>query len=405
MKDAITVRAVMAFLLLAAATSVPAAEDAEESHAEMTWGDAEPCEGLSLAESIAFTDAESSVLAAYVQQAMGSPYWIRVVRRGERLRVETSGKRDRQVEIEPAVAERIHSLLAADLSRNAFHAVTDELQIDGVWYLFTADGATCSELPWLARNGRAAVWSEVFNALYGRTGRQRALLAFWLDDLEHKPGTLPTSLEAARDGVDIPGAPLAWRTQGAPPLAIANHRARIHDGKLIIVGEVKNELDSARRDVKVVATFLDANGAELDSEDCDVDFDLLPEGGRSPFRLEADVDDVDGAAAYTLRIEPGDWARARAPSIRVTRTQARNDDEDLAVSGTVLNHGSRAEDSVEVAVNLYDAAGNLLASESESIGDTLRPGRSATFEVRIERPAGYHHYAVLVTPSYLEASR
>jgi hypothetical protein len=330
---------------------------------------------------------------------------VRIVQRGARLRVETSGKPNRHVDIEPAVAERIHSLLAADLSRNAFHGVTDnEIQIDGVWYVFTTDGKTCAVVPSMVRNDRAAAWSEVFNALYDRTARHRALLQFWLDDLEQKPGTLPTSFGIARDDIDIPGAPPAWRTPYAPPLAIANHRVRIHDGTFQIVGEVQNDLDSARGDVKVVATFLDTSGAVLDSVDCRVAFGLLPKGARSPFELEGDVDELKGATAYTLRVEPGDWARARPSPIRVIRNQARNDDDHLVVSGTVLNNGAHDRDFVKVAVNLYDAAGHLLGSDSDFVDGTLRPGGSGPFSISIERPAGYHHYEILVIPEYFEDS-
>ena len=34
----------------------------------------------------------------------------------------------------------------------------------------------------------------------------------------------------------------------------------------------------------------------------------------------------------------------------------------------------------------------------------LAPGASAAIHVSIERPAGYHHYDVLVNPGYLEDS-
>jgi hypothetical protein len=222
---------------------------------------------------------------------------------------------------------------------------------------------------------------------------------FWLEQAEQIPATLPTSLSAATPLHDVKGAATAWKHSGLEPLAILNHRATVSEQEISIVGEVANHMDTAREDVDVLATFYDANGAVVGTDDGSVQYEFLPQGARSTFELETSA---KGVASYTLRIEPGQSIALRPPTVRIDDHHAREDDGDLIVRGNLRNVGANDEKYIEVQLSVYDENGGLLATESDTVSELLSAGASAPFEVLLERPRDYHHYEVQVNPDYRE---
>lgn len=402
MRHAITVRAVMAFSLLLAANAVAA----ENQQFPLYWGNATACDAEEFGVKLAPSDSRDRLLAAFAESGNYST-WVRILRRGEKVAVETTtfdawhrSPNVRRRSIDAALAAQVSARLADDLAHDALVQGSDEIQIDGIWYLYTPDGKTCATLPW-DRNTQARNWAQLFYALSETAAVRDAQAWFWLDQLDQQPATLPTLLASMSDEQAVIGAGTSWKHAGTEPMTIVSHRASTGylDGSVIIDGELANNLGTARKRPDVVATFYDANGAVLATEDGVVHFNRLPAGARSPFFVHSKV---KNAASYTLRIVPGEAVWLRPQSLRITRHGARQVDEDLVVRGSVRNDGKRVEDDLEIYLLVYDEAGRLLDSESEDIDEPLRPGASAAFEVSVERPAGYHHYELVVDPEYRE---
>jgi hypothetical protein len=387
MRNAITVHAVMAFSLLA--TPAFTQEDTR------AFGNAEPCANTYLARLIPAAGGSARVLATYVESG-SEKSWLRILQQGSRFTLESSSPRAPRKDIDRALAERVHAGLAADLARNAFAVVSDQPQVDGVWYLFTADGLTCATLPWLHRDSRVSQWAMVFWALFDLN---QPVARMWLDHLEEKPATFPTLLDLSAGERQIPGAGSVWSSPGAAPLAIVSHRVRIKNGDERIVGELRNNMNAARNGIRIIATFFDAAGSVLATQETGLGFAVLPRGDRSPFDLKLPP---QRAASYTLRVDPGNEIPLRAASVQVLRHKAKNGGAQLIVSGTVRNDGPADEKRIEPCVNLYDDTGNLLASGRSVVAAPLKAGASAAFAVSLERPPNYHHYEVLVNPDYRE---
>jgi hypothetical protein len=392
-KNSITVRAVMAFSLLTGVTS--GAET--DTSATFQWGETQACESDEFGSQVAPDGV--SLLAAFAE-AGNETAWVRVLQRENKFVVETSTSGVRRRSIDPGLAKRISALLVDDLSRDVFAKTTDVIPIDGIWYLFSADGNTCARVPWIMRNPRVETWGRVFAALSTDSARREADAWFWLHQLEQTPATLPTSLATLTRDQDVTGAATSWKHAGTEPLAILNHRAHENfRGDVVVTGELANNTDIAREHADVVATFYDSNGTAMVTQDGLVEFSTLPAGARSPFTVRTTQANF---ASYNLRIDPGKAVPLGPATIRITRHAATQDEEDLIVRGAVSNRGQRAETSVEIHVNLYDKAGRLLENESDYLDEPLQAGGSAAFEVSVERPAGYHRYEVVVNPEYRE---
>jgi hypothetical protein len=346
------------------------------------------------------------LVAAFAESGNYST-WVRILQRADKLSVETTTSdawgnqpKIRRRSIDAALAAQVSARLAEDLARGALVEGTDEVQVDGISYLYTPDGKTCATVPW-DRNTQAKIWEQLFFTLAETGAARDARTWFWLEQLDQQPATLSTSLAGMTDKQAVIGAGSSWKRAGTEPMTIVSHRATAGflDGSVLIEGELANNLGTARKRPDVIATFYDANGAVLATEDGLVEFSRLPAGVRSPFFVRTKH---KNAASYTLRIVPGDAVWLRPPSLRITQREARQVDEDLIVRGSVRNDGKRVEDDVEIYVLVYDHAGHLLDNESEGIDAPLRPGTSAGFEVSVERPPGYHHYEVVVNPEYRE---
>lgn len=361
-------------------------------------GDTKACKPVEFGAKLIPSNSTTRLLAAYAEEG-NTTAWVRVLQRGKKTFLETAMPDIQRRNIDPALAASLSSRLAEDISRNAFLKSSDEMQLDGIWYLFTADGKSCVTVPWISRNSRTRDWTRIFATLSSKSASSEAMTWLWLDRFGQIPATLPTSLPAGTADYVVKGAASAWKHSGAEPLTILNHRASVSERDIRIVGEVANYMDTALEELDVVATFYDANGSVLATETTSAEYELLPQGARSPFDLKTTA---KGVASYTLRIEPGDAISLRPPSVQIEDHHMREDDGDLIVRGTVRNVGTIDEKFIEVQVSLYDEAGGLLDTDSDYAGELLRAGASVPFEVQLERPRDYHHYEVQVNPDYRE---
>jgi hypothetical protein len=403
MRNAITVCSVMAFSFVAFAAWSAEPETAEVTDDSPQFADVTPCANWHVGKLVR-APAGSKLVAAYAEEG-NDVAWVRILQRGKKYTLEVSTPKARRRNIDPQLAKRISSRLADDIARNAFVFASNEVQMDGIWYAYTADGKSCATMGMIHRNDRAVAWSTIFSWLFDDDVKSEARALFWLNQLEQTPATLPTSLAELTSEHAVIGAASSWKHAGSEPLPIVNHRARVDDDEIEIIGELKNGMDTAREATDVIATIYDAAGAVLLEEKTPVYLMLLPAGMRSPFSLSVPR---KGAAAYTLRVEPGWETKVNPPTMRIVEHHLQVDEEDedyLRISGTVRNDGKSEEKFVQVYVNFYDESGRLLLGDSDFVSKTdgLPPGASGKFEVLEERPAGYDHYEVFIDPDYRES--
>jgi hypothetical protein len=380
-RNAITACAVMAFSLNAA-------------------GQAIPCEQLQVGTRFAALPKGSHLLAASAELDRDLQ-WVRVLHRNGRFSVESNWPRARSRRIDAGLAKYISARLTTDVQEVPFQVQTEEIYLDAPWRYFSADGAACAATDVFTLNERGRRWTLVFAALASDVPSREAIAWFWLDQLEMRAATLPTSLSGMTADHAVIGAASVWSHAGVEPLRILSHRATTGYGgdTVLIVGELANDLNSALAHTKVVATFFGSDGTEIGTEDAFVELSRLPARARSPFMLLTRQTNI---ASYTLRIDPGATVTLHPSSIRITHHDARNVDGELVVRGSLRNDGKVLEQSVTIHLNLYDAAGRLLDNESEDLRSPLAAGASASFEVTAERTPDYHHYSLIVDPEYRE---
>lgn len=374
------------------------AAETEES-AALIWGTTTDCSEYDLASLGGPLGAGEKLLAAYgLSSHDGEVRWLRLVQRKDKPMLEVASPRIRRVRIDPQLARLISSRLTEDLLRNAFESSSEDLPLHAPWIHYSADGKSCASFSVFDGNERAGQWSQVMDALFDGSSSREADAWFWLDQFEQRPATIPTSLAGMTREHAVVGAASTWTHPGVEPMSILSHHAKaryLGDG-VEIIGELANNMDT-REYTDVIATFQDVNGAILGTDEALVEFSKLPSGARSPFSASTELKNV---ASYTLRIVPGKSVRLRPPSIRITHQEARSEDDELIVHGSVHNDGKNDEEFVEVHVNLYDKAGALLDSDSAYVHEPLKAGASGPFEVSVDLPPGYHHHEVIVNPEY-----
>ena len=292
--------------------------------------------------------------------------------------------------------------MTADIAQDAFileREVSDEVYVDMPWSIFSADGKSCAMMNLMDQSNTAHYWSRIFELLPSNVPAHESLTWFWLEQLERAPATRPTPLPAATAEGYVAGAGSAWNHPGARPLDVLGHGSRVIDGDVIILGEVINRMPTARKNLRVVATFFDTDSNQRATTYETVAYELLPSGEHAPFKVDVPAGNF---ASYTLRIEDGNDAQLRPATVQILDRHVHQDKDKLVITGTLRNGGKREEDFVAAVVSLYDKAGHLLDCDSGDIEGPLLPGTPAPFKVSFERPRGYHHYEVQVNPDYRE---
>src|SRR5689334_799984 len=281
----------MAFSLAASIVIAAEPEATPDPDDTMQFGEVTPCADRDSGNKMLRTSGTSKLLAAYAEEGYNAS-WVRILQQGKKFTLEVATPRVKRRNINPALAQRISARLADDIAQNAFVFSTNEIQLDGIWYAYTADGKSCANMAMIHRNDRAAEWTKIFSTLANEGAKADSLAWFWMDQRDRKPATLTTSLASLNADQPVIGAGSSWNFPGVEPLSIVNHRASVDDDKIEIIGELQNNRDIALDHSDVYATFYDANGAVLLEDDALVAMSLLPSGTRSPFSISVPAQGV-----------------------------------------------------------------------------------------------------------------
>lgn len=155
-------------------------------------------------------------------------------------------------------------------------------------------------------------------------------------------------------------------------------------GSLECLGEVVNTTAFTLTNVLVRVTLYDNAGAALATGDVPAAADLIPSGGRSPFRILFTAPPPAWASPQVTVIR-GDAAGALVASyvpIVVTEIEAQPSGSQFQVSGVVENTSvEQAAGSVSIIVTTYDAQGLVTGfRQGTARGEgTLTPGATAPF--------------------------
>ncbi|MFQ5343047.1 MAG: FxLYD domain-containing protein [Anaerolineae bacterium] len=163
---------------------------------------------------------------------------------------------------------------------------------------------------------------------------------------------------------------------------------------LNVVGEARNDGGEPAQDVRVVATFYDAEGRVVNAMAGQVFRLQLPAGGTSPFKIRT----ASGPLAYdhfSLGVisQP---SQALEPAGLVVDVSAPAAGAMPAIfQGEVTNESGETRTEVAVFVALYDTEGQILVAESQVVAEEMAAGDSTPFALRVEQgPGGWHTYDI-----------
>lgn len=181
--------------------------------------------------------------------------------------------------------------------------------------------------------------------------------------------------------VAITGSKSASADTGVTLLSSSSHTDSIN--ALHTVGEVRNDTGVSIEFVKVVATYTDADGAFLTSEDTYTTFDVLTPGATSPFDLIL-ISPPAGIAHISLQTQ---WDAAfDAPFTGLTVLDGARVSKDSIgfrhISGQVRNDSGVPAQFVKVIATFYGADGTVVDTDfTYTKLDTLQPGQVSPFEL------------------------
>jgi hypothetical protein len=181
----------------------------------------------------------------------------------------------------------------------------------------------------------------------------------------------------------------------AEQLEILSHTAH-HDsiGNLIVVGEIRNNLSSNVRSVKIVANFYDAEQNLIGSGESYARVDILRSGQKSPFRFYAKQKDIH-PASYKLVTLYRLTSDEPFVELSILSHETGYWYKYHQITGQVENEGETTAKFVEVVCTYYDAAGKVIDESSDSLGN-IEPGATASFKLRMSREIEPHHYELQV---------
>jgi len=204
--------------------------------------------------------------------------------------------------------------------------------------------------------------------------------------------------------------------QAQVPFKVTQITTYLNDwGQLYIVGEAVNEGAVPARDIRAVASLLDANGDVLDLSTTNwAALELVAPEAVYPFSfyISDEVEDWKDVVLY-LQAYPYDEEKAYFKPHQdlavenLTGIAPETDYDEYKFSGEVVNNGAAPARFIQVVIVAYDDNGSVVdvSNASPKIeGDALAAGAKAPFELVFsgikEAPADY---AVFVTGRLAEA--
>jgi hypothetical protein len=165
-------------------------------------------------------------------------------------------------------------------------------------------------------------------------------------------------------------------------------------GYFNVVGEVQNNLGTNVKDVEIMVTFYDFNGAVIASDYTNTEIDILKPNQKSPFKL---TDYLDASlASYSLDVQYTTTQDQPFEGLTIVNQTASIDPEGLHnVVGEVKNNGASTANFVKVMGTYYNSAGKVIGiSFTYTDPATINAGATASFALT--------SYPLAITPAKYE---
>jgi len=176
---------------------------------------------------------------------------------------------------------------------------------------------------------------------------------------------------------------------------ILSHSSYVNDlGYFIVVGEVKNTLQSNIKYVKIVATFYDAQKNVIGTDFTYTALDILEPNQKSPFELSSYPDKIV-PASYKLTVSNKETDEEPFTGLKILSHSAKIDDLGYhKIVGEVKNEGTQKATFVKVVCTYYGTGGKIIGTSfTYTDPDEIDVGDSAPFELssypRELRPSSY----------------
>lgn len=201
-----------------------------------------------------------------------------------------------------------------------------------------------------------------------------------------------TSIPTAIPPTKTPTSPTT--APNVPPLEILSHQNYTDGEWFHIVGEVRNNTNAAMEYVKIVATLYDSNNKVVGTDFAYTELDIILPGGKSPF--EIGTDEWAGVITYKVQVEGREGSLPRQDLVILSH-ESYKDDQWLHVRGEVQNTGTTPAEYVKLVVTLYDASGNVVATDfGYTTLDTIPVGGTSPFETGTDYWPDFDHYEIQI---------
>jgi LysM repeat protein len=206
----------------------------------------------------------------------------------------------------------------------------------------------------------------------------------------------PSLLQVGRElliptGDEVISTPLPLLLPTPTPVAASVRGERCYQtpvGSVQCLGEIVNTSALTVTNAHVSVALVDSSGAPLLEADAQTAADVVPPGGRSPFRLLFTTP-PEGWADLSATIARAEVAGLLPPGyvpIVVGATASEQVEAEYQISGSVQNSSPElVAESVTVIVTAYDADGYVIAVRQVDVdvGEALTPGAEAQFQILV----------------------
>jgi len=185
---------------------------------------------------------------------------------------------------------------------------------------------------------------------------------------------------------------------------LPTHSGYINDqGFFYVVGEVENVGDVPAGDIRVNATFYNAEGEEIAIASGSVKLETLLPARKAPFTLTLYSGNLSRQVySYKLSIASFSMVESKPVGLEIVSNSSSYGYPVFRVSGIIKNIGDKGTTFVRVIATFYDESGKVVdALLNYSTPSTLHPGETAPFEIVVNgtNSARIHHY-ILEAESY-----
>ena len=157
-----------------------------------------------------------------------------------------------------------------------------------------------------------------------------------------------------------------------------------NDGVLHIVGEIQNNSKSPLNKIKILALLTDENGNKIDEFDGKIMSNILMPGMKGSFDIITNQKNLNENFSYELDFEYK-LAAPKSQVIEILSSElARDQLNNVVISGTIENNGEITANMINVIATLYDREGKVLTtSKVQTQPDFLGVGEKSHFVIPI----------------------